>query len=336
VDILDLWRVIHYTSIMDIENVLQENNIDLNNKRIIAAVSGGPDSMCLLYLLNNLKNKYKLKIDVCHVNYKIRGKDADNDEKIVKEFCEKMSIKYHILNCHNLSKRNSENELRDIRYSFFEKIKGDIKADLIAVGHNKDDQVETIVMNFIRGASLKGLGGMEIKARNIIRPLLAIKKKDILKYLKEENILFRIDKTNTETDYHRNKIRNILIPLLEKEYNLNLRSTLIRNSKIIRQLNDFIQNYIKLFLPEICELSKNKIEIDYKKWLLLPDILKYEIIKIAIEKLLGSLTDIGYCHLEEIICMLTNKVTFGKKTMFERLLIEEKYGKIKLRIINKN
>jgi len=302
----------------------------IENKNIIIGVSGGPDSVCLLYLFNNLKKDWNLKLSVCHINYGLRGADSDKDEKIVCQICQEKKIKCYILNCRDRFKNinKNENSLRDIRYNFFKEIKEKINADYIAVAHNIDDQAETILMKFIRGASLRGLGGMNFLSGFIIRPLLGFNRREILEFLEKNKINYRIDKTNLEENYLRNKIRNNLIPLLEKEYNPNFKNTIVRNSEILRNANIFIQEYSNLILKNISKINENLIEIDYKKWLLLPVALKFETIRISIEKLLGNIQDIDYTHLNEIIGMLTNRIPFGKKEIIKNLSIKEKYAKI--------
>lgn len=314
---------------MDIQKILKRYNINLKNKHIIIGVSGGPDSMCLLYILNGLKNRLNLKLDVCHINYKLRGLNSDEDEKLVKKVCKELFISAHFANFNkNDIKKPNENLLREFRYEFFEKIRSKLKADFIAAAHNADDQAETIIMKFLRGASLKGLSGMEIKSGYIIRPLLYSKRKDILDYLKKNKIGFRIDKTNLESDYLRNKIRNNLIPLLENEYNSNIKDTLTRNSEVIRNIYIFIRDYANLLLSEIAQEKNGFTEIDYKKWTGLPEALKYETLRMLIEKKLGGLTDINYAQIKDVINMLKNRIPFGKKNIAGGLLIQEKYDKI--------
>lgn len=325
---------------MDIQKKLKKYGIKLDNKHIIAAVSGGPDSVCLLYLLNSLKDKLKLNLEVCHVNYKLRGLDSDEDEKLVKKICDNFAIKCHILVCDklNLSAIN-ENILRNIRYEFFEEVRIKTKADLIAVAHNADDQVETVIMKFLRGASIKGLGGMRINSGFIIRPLLNIWKKDILDFLNKNKIDFRIDKSNFQEIYTRNKIRNRLIPMLEREYNPNIKETIKRNSEIMRDLEDFISSYAGLALLNISKINKENgrgkvMEIRYKEWLLLNEGLKFEILRLAIEKICGKFADISYSQLSEAVNMLANKIPFGKKEILKGLSIQEKYDKITIRYLN--
>jgi len=309
---------------IDIKNEFKKYRIDIKDKIFITGVSGGPDSMCLLHLLYN----HNCKIIVCHVNYGLRGENSDKDEKLVRDFCLKNNIECHISKYRG--KKRDENTLRNFRYDFFKKVGKTISISspiFIAVAHNSDDQIETILMNFIRGASLKGLGGMNFLSGKIVRPLLNVSRDEIMKYLKKYDIPYRIDQTNKNNVFFRNRIRNELIPLL-KEYNPNIADTIRRNSDIFSDLQQFIDDYSNLLLASIGIFKKNRIEIDYKKWILLPKTMKAEVLKRAIIKIMGNLQDLQAIQLKEVVEMLTNEIPSGKKELLKGLSIEEKYDKI--------
>lgn len=320
---------------ISIKKELNKYRIDIKGGYIIVGVSGGPDSMCLLHNLIN----YNCNIIVCHVNYGLRGKDSDKDEELVRKFCLKNKIKCHILKYHR--KKQDENTLRDFRYAFFRKMfkkyntnstcaKASIDG-LIAVAHNADDQIETILMNFIRGASLKGLGGMNLLSGEIIRPLLHVSRDEITKYLKKNNIPYRIDKTNRNTIFFRNKIRNELIPVL-CAYNPNITDSINRNAEVFRDLYQFIDDFSLLLFSSISTCKKNTVEIDYKKWILLPKAMKTEVLKQSIIKIVGNLQDLQSVQLKEITEMLTNNISSGKKELLKNLSIEEKYDIIVVKL----
>ncbi|MFH1030111.1 MAG: tRNA lysidine(34) synthetase TilS [bacterium] len=319
---------------MDIEKILKDNKIDLFKKKVIIAVSGGPDSVCLLYNLNKIKKDYQMDLSVCHINYRLRGSDSNKDENFVADLCKKLKISFYLLKPLNLD-FYSEDSLRKIRYDFFEEIKEKIKADFIAVAHNCDDQAETILMNFLRGASVKGLAGMKMRSGSLIRPLLKTSRKEILHFLEKEKIDYRIDLTNLELDFFRNKIRNGLIPLLEKEYNCNIKNTLLRSGEVFKNIDDFLESYTEITLDAMARISDKKIEIDYKMWILLPAALKFESIKLVCLKLAGNLKDLEFAHIKEVVDMLTNKIPFGEKMLLKNLSIQEKYEKIVVEIKSK-
>jgi len=309
---------------IDIKSEFNKYRIDVKSRSFIVGVSGGPDSMCLLHLLMSCN----CEIIVCHINYGLREKNSDKDEELVKEFCSKNDIKCYVLRYYG--KKHDENTLRNFRYAFFRKIgKTIIPSDsaLIAIAHNSNDQAETILMNFIRGASLKGLGGMKFLSEDIVRPLLSVSRDEILKYLKKHDIPYRIDQTNKNDIFFRNRIRNELVPILKK-YNPNVLNTINNNSDIFRDLQQFIGDYSDLLLASMAVTQKNSIEIDYKKWILSPKAIKMEVLKRAIMKIMGNLRDLQAIQLKEVVEMLTNKTPSGKKTLLKNLSIEEKYDKI--------
>ena len=215
----------------EVSNNIIQNNLIKNNDKIVVAVSGGPDSMCLLTVLNDLKSLFKKKYNinyelvVAHVNHSIRL-ESENEKIYVENVCEKLNIPFFYLK-ENVEAISKERKIsveacgRKIRYKFFNDVKNKTNATKIAVAHNLNDNVETVLLNLIRGCALKGLTGMDFLSNEIIRPLLTIEKKYILEYNIFQNLNPCFDYTNNENIYLRNKIRNILIPLLEKEYNSN-------------------------------------------------------------------------------------------------------------------
>lgn len=212
-----------------------------NGDKIVVGVSGGPDSICLINLLLEIQKDSKIDLDfeiiVAHVNHMIR-EEAKEDEKFVEEYCRKQQIpftskKVDVLTIANQKKIGTEEAGRQARYLFFEEVMKQKKATKIATAHHKCDQAETVLMNLIRGTGLAGLKGIQAKRDNIfIKPLLNASKEEIRAYCEEKNLQPRYDKTNEENIYTRNKVRNILLPLLQEEFNPNIVDTLCRLSRI--------------------------------------------------------------------------------------------------------
>ena len=264
--------------------------------KIVVAVSGGPDSVCLLDVFSKLKNKYSLEIIVAHVNYGLRGKASQLDEKLVRNITKKNSFPIEVLpyKARNKSASPSEEKLRDIRYSFFEKIRLRHKADYIAVGHNLNDQAETVIMRILRGAGLRGLSAIKFRNEKIIRPLLNVSRKKILSYLKNNKIFYRVDKTNLGIDFTRNKIRNRLFPYLEKNYNPNIQEVLYKLSQSVSEDYAFINNFSQEWLKSNQTLSVARLGK------LHPAIAR-EVLRLAIEKYNPGLREIESAHIDEII-----------------------------------
>lgn len=280
--------------------------------KIVIGVSGGPDSVCLLDALYKLKKKYDLQIIVAHVNYGLRGKDSDLDEKLVKNLAEKYSLSIEILKVKEAKK--SEEELRKIRYDFFEQVSKKYKADAITVGHNLNDQAETVLMRTIRGTGLRGLGAIKFRNNNIIRPLLNIPRKEIVAYLRSNKTPYRTDKSNLSADFTRNKIRNHLLPHIEKEYNPNIQETLYKFSQSAADDYEFIARYAKEWLVANKTLkvsSLNSLHLSIRR----------EVLRQAIEKNNPNLREMESTHIEEVLKILKSNKNKRQQTTFKGLKI---------------
>jgi len=294
--------------------------------KIVIGVSGGPDSVCLLGALCKLKEKYDLQIIVAHVNYGLRGKDSDLDEKLTRSLAEKYSLPIEILKVRKAEK--SEEKLRKIRYDFFEAVCKKHKSDRIAVGHNLNDQAETVLMRILRGTGLRGLGAIRFATRRgptarpkrnadgplLIRPLLNVSRKEIIAYLRKNKIPYRTDKSNLSADFTRNKIRNILLPQLEKEYNPNIQETLYKFSASVADDYGFISRYAQEWI------AANKILKVSSLNNLHPSI-RREVLRQAIEKHNPNLREIESAHIEEIVKILKSSKSKRQQIAFKGLKI---------------
>ena len=187
---------------------------------IVAGISGGPDSIALLWLLVNL---WRGKVIVAHFEHGIRGKESLDDALFVRDLASKMGCPFFMERAPVPKLRQKgesvEEAARRLRYAFLEKVRKENKASYVAVGHHKDDLVETVLFNIIRGTGIRGIQGIPEKREYIIRPLIEFDRSEIIELLDGLKMSWRVDSTNLEVDYTRNKIRLHLIPLLEKEYN---------------------------------------------------------------------------------------------------------------------
>jgi len=216
-----------------LQNISFRENLLGRGQKILVAVSGGPDSSCLLDILAKLRKKYDLRLGIAHVNYHLRGIESDKDEKFVRGLAEKYALELFLMDSRIAPESNIESKLRDIRYSFFEKIRSKNGFDSVAIAHSMDDQVETFLMRVIRGSGLNGLRAMRFRNDHIIRPLLGTSREEIIGYLKENRLRYRTDKSNSETKFMRNKVRHKLIPYLEKNFNPGIRKTIFNAAQSI-------------------------------------------------------------------------------------------------------
>lgn len=287
--------------------------------RIILGVSGGPDSMCMLNSFINLaKNCQKgpslvAKIVVAHVNHMIR-EEADEDERYVKAYCEKNGIEFYaksidVQKMAHTNKIGTEEAGRLARYEFFNEVLKKTKATKIAVAHNKNDKVETILMNALRGSGIEGIKGIEPKRGNLIRPLIECERAEIERYCEEKQLEPRIDKTNFENIYHRNKIRNIVIPYIQKEFNPNIIQTIDRLSNIVTEEDSYMDNQTKkAFQKLVIEEKQEEIAIDLKGFNSQETVIKSRLIRYIIKRLFGSTAGIEKIHIEDIIKLCDNNI----------------------------
>lgn len=299
------------------------NSLFERGTKIVLGVSGGPDSTCLLSVFSKLQKKYALELSIAHVNYHLRGKDSNQDEKFVEKLAEKYELSLDILDAKVEGKNKSEEKLRDVRYTFFEEVRKENKFDLIAVAHNADDQAETVLMRLIRGAGLAGLSAMSAKNGKIIRPLLDTTRKEILGYLKENKLSYRIDKTNKQTIYLRNKIRNKLIPYLEKNYNPNIKQVLTKSAKTFGEDYAVIEELTKK------AWEKNK-KLSAKKILSLPVAIQKRILQRALAEKRGSMNHENFNQIEEILKALKSTKNKNQVVNFAGLKMTRRGDKITL------
>lgn len=308
--------------IKKIQNTIFQHSLVPRGSKIVLGVSGGPDSVCLLNIFVKLQKKYDLELIVAHVNYNLRGKDSEKDEQFVKKLVEKLGLKFVLLQP-KIAKNCSEDTLRKIRYDFFEKVRKENDFDLIAVAHNSDDQVETFLMRVIRGSGLQGLAAMKYKNGGVIRPLLGISRKEILKFLQENKISYRLDKTNKQSIFLRNRIRNKLLPYLEKNFNTNIKQTIFNSLESIREDYDFISELAKK------ELAKNK-ELSVSKLLELHPALQKRILREVLEEKKSPDLEITSAHINELLKIIRSAKSKKQIMKLGNLKIERKQDRIEI------
>ncbi|HAI74077.1 MAG TPA: tRNA lysidine(34) synthetase TilS [Candidatus Moranbacteria bacterium] len=311
--------------IKKIQNTIFQQSLLKKGDKIILGISGGPDSVCLLHVFLELQKKSNLSLIVAHVNYGLRRKDSNLDEKFVRNLAGKYDLKIEILKPKIQAKNNLEENLRDIRYDFFEKIRKKNNFNLIAVAHNLDDQAETFLMRLIRGSGLQGLSAMQFKnnSRKIIRPLLNITRQEILIYLKTNKLKYKIDKTNLQSIFLRNKIRNKLIPYIEKNFNPRVKQVLSSTAKSCGEDYAVIESATEKFYNKEKELS-------VKKLLKLPTAIQKRVLQKIIFKKNPKITPRDFSFSEEIIKALKSAKSKNQTINFARLKMIRKGDKINL------
>ena len=206
---------------MDLVYNFLEKEIKLNgNDNIVVGVSAGPDSMALLYILIELRKKYNFKIIVAHINHNIR-EESKEEEEFLRDYCAKNNVIFESMIIKEYGDDNFHNEARNIRYNFYHELIKKYGANYLMTGHHGDDLIETILMRIVRGSTIKGYSGFEkivdMQNYKIIRPLIYVTKEELENFDKENNIPYRIDKSNYKDKYTRNRYRKYVLPFLKQE-----------------------------------------------------------------------------------------------------------------------
>ncbi|MCC8169625.1 MAG: tRNA lysidine(34) synthetase TilS [Oscillospiraceae bacterium] len=230
-----------------IRNTIKKYGLIEKGDGILIGLSGGADSVCLTHALYRLQDELEIHLYTAHMNHCLRGDNADADERFAVEFSESLGI-----NC--LTKHESvrdyarENGMseemagRELRYAFFERIRKSLGLNKIATAHNKNDNAETILMNFMRGSGISGLCGIPVTRGKIIRPIIDLSRDEIENYCRENNLEYVTDSTNSEMIYTRNKVRLDLIPKIQNEFNNNFIANVTKNAELISDELDFIES----------------------------------------------------------------------------------------------
>ncbi|UOE41409.1 tRNA lysidine(34) synthetase TilS [Chryseobacterium suipulveris] len=244
----------------------------------LLAVSGGVDSMVLL----NLFQVSDFKFQVAHINYKLRGKESNLDQKLVEDFCRKNSIKFHLYEVSakdNKPANSIQNWARNLRYDFFRKIQNQEKIEFLVTAHHLNDQLETFLINFSRGTGIKGLSGIPANDHQILRPLLNFSKDEIYEFAENNGIKFREDASNQKDDYLRNRVRNKIVPeILETAPNfLNQFGDTL---SYLKSANRFIEHSVsKSFQEILVDGNDAEFTLNRKKLLQLDSFIINEIIR---------------------------------------------------------
>lgn len=228
----------------EVKNTIQKHNMFNYNDTVVIGVSGGADSVMLLHCLNSIKEEYNLELLVAHVNHKIRKDTAERDALFVESLCKKLGIKFYLreVPIPELAKEYglTEEEMgRKVRYDFFSELAGE--EGKIATAHNANDNVETVLMRFMRGTGIKGMSGIPYVRDNIVRPILNVSREDIERYIEENSLTHITDETNFESVYTRNKIRLELIPFIKEHFNPNLINTVNNNIISYKEDSDYFE-----------------------------------------------------------------------------------------------
>jgi len=292
---------------------IREHHLVSSQCCLLVAVSGGPDSTCLLQILVDLKEELGIKLHVAHLNHQLRGDESEADARYVSRLARQLDIPATIeqrdVKTYQAQKRISlEEAAREVRYTFLAQVADSIGADRVAVGHTVDDHIETILMHLVRGAGTRGLRGLQQYSRwqssdssvIVIRPLLGVSREETTDYCHRRQLIPRIDTSNLSLSPLRNRIRHQLLPLL-RSYNPQVTEALLRTARIAGDDLAFLDIETSRLWGEVAQKQGDTIALAKDRFRQLPLALKRHLLRKAIEELLGNLKDIETRHIDKII-----------------------------------
>ena len=301
---------------------------------VVVGVSGGADSVSLVFVLNEIKALYDLRLCAVHINHNLRGAEADADEEFVRELCEKIGVELFVfsLDVKGEARRRSmtiEEAGRALRYEKFEEVRQKTRSSKIAVAHNKNDNTETVLMHLFRGTGTKGLGGIPPVRENIIRPLIETGRSEIESYCKKNSLAYRTDSTNLEEDYTRNKVRLVLIPWLKENLNPSADTAINRTAEMLRSENEFLDRLSRKAY-ESCVSEKHIVDIE--RFLTFDPVIRQRVVRLIFKTYVKSLKDITWEHILSVCSLAEGKsgrsvslpYNLEARRDFDRLIIEKR------------
>ncbi len=277
---------------------------------VVLGVSGGADSVCLLFALYELQSKWNLRLHVVHVNHGIRP-DATEDAAYVRQLCEERGIPFYLyeVSVEELAKQlgcSTEEAGRQVRYEAFAQVMQEQKCQKIAVAHNSNDRAETMLFHLFRGTGLTGLAGIRPKREQIIRPLLGLSRADIEVYLQERRISYRHDSTNDSDDYTRNKIRHHILPYAEQEIVHGTMGNMTRTADILAETEQYIEEQVKIAKKDCVTEASGEISgfrLQLEAFSRLHEFMKKRLVLELLKELTPEHKDIAAVHVEDV-CLL--------------------------------
>jgi tRNA(Ile)-lysidine synthase len=330
----------------EVRRSVAQHRLLSTGETVVVGVSGGPDSLCLLHVLCRLRAEYDLRLHVAHLHHGLRGADADADAEFVRALAGDWGLPCTVEQAdvpalaaeHRLA---VEEAARRARYAFLIRVAGTVGSRTIAVGHNADDQVETVLMHWLRGSGLAGLRGMlpdsalaETRLAqspspnlHLIRPLLEVTRTDIQAYCDLNGLEPRFDRSNLDTTYFRNWLRHEVIPLLAG-HNPNVQEVLRRSARVIAGDYALLRSLLEEAWPQVVvEEEAHRIGFDRKAWRALPTGLQRSTLREAIHRLRRGLRNINFVHVEDAVVVAREGTTGARATLPQGLMLTVGYDR---------
>ncbi len=299
-----------------IEKFIQKYHMLTCGDRVIAGVSGGADSVCLFLMLLELREKIGFDLITVHVHHGLRGEAADQDQQFVEALCEQYRIPLEIfrVNLESIAKKRKqslEEAGRMVRREAFDSVCKKYGGNKIALAHHQNDNAETLLWNLSRGTGLDGLGGIRPVNGKFIRPLLCMNRKEIEEYLAKRKQSYCIDETNAETDYTRNKLRHLVLPILEEQVNSAAVRHMNETMEQIWELQEYMQEQVEAAYQECVQEHFEKacwIQIQQKSFETFPELIKKMVIRKGMEQVGGKKRDLSHKHVDVMMELMNKQV----------------------------
>ena len=316
-----------------VNNYIEEQGILEAGDHILIGVSGGADSLALLYFLDRYKGSLGIDIAVAHLHHGLRGAAADADETFVRNFCQDRNIPFYsrqrnIQEISSAEKISIEEAGRNERYGFFQTVAREHGYNRIALGHHINDQAETMLMRLIRGTGVKGVSGIKSSRSNLyIRPFLCLEKKEIIAYCEIHHLAYRTDATNFQKDYTRNKIRLDIMPMI-LEINPKAEIHFNEFTKIANEYEAFFEKYVDKVQEKMISRKDDVVFLERNLWLCEEAVVQKEVLRRLILEFKGSLKEIEYNHITAFYKLLKSEKTTWEINFPHQILLMRRYDRV--------
>jgi tRNA(Ile)-lysidine synthase len=310
---------------------IQKHNMLKPGDGVVVGVSGGADSMALIHLLCRMREYIPMALYVVHIDHGIRGEAAKEDALFVETMATEWGLDFFLkeTSVPKLAKEwglSEEQAGRKVRHDFYQEVRRRVNGHRIALGHHRDDQVETILFNIIRGSGLAGLSGMEpVRDGVIIRPLLEISRREIEAYCRREGIEYRHDQTNEETIYTRNRVRHMLIPMIEEHFNPSFSSNLTRMGDILRDDEAFLRDYSRDAFDRDATIKEDEISFSLRDLSQYPEAIRRRLLREGLLRLKKNLVDIHHIHIDGILDLVKESQVGSTLDLPENIKVRKDY-----------
>lgn len=310
----------------------EKNQLFEKGNGVVTGLSGGADSVCLLWILAGIRKRFGLQLEAVHVNHGIRGKEAEDDQEFAVAFARSLGIHCHVVqkNVPELAREwqvTEEEAGRICRYQCFEERRQELGYQKIAVAHHRDDQAETILFQLLRGSGLRGLGGMRPKRGVVVRPLLETERQEIEQFLQKEQISYCTDSTNNQENYTRNRIRHQVLPYLKEKIQPAAVLHISQAGTHLQEVMDYIDEQSAEAYCRMVTFETGRLVLDEREYHKLSKVIQQEVLLRMIQELAGRKKDITSIHIKLIQSVFAGET--GKKIMLPyHLRAERSYDKL--------